>query len=107
MIGTGHGEKRQIAAMIGFLLPKADPASADAADALAIAITHAIIGKARALVGGRCGGDALRLSANFLQPAKSLFLWGGDRGGGIHYRNPLHSCWDSPSSLALPHKGRT
>jgi crossover junction endodeoxyribonuclease RuvC len=39
--GTGHGEKRQIAAMVGFLLPKARFESADEADALAIAICHA------------------------------------------------------------------
>jgi len=39
--GTGHGEKRQIAAMVGFLLPKAKFESADEADALAIAICHA------------------------------------------------------------------
>ena len=41
MTGTGHGEKRQIAAMVGFLLPKAKFDSADEADALAIAICHA------------------------------------------------------------------
>ena len=39
--GTGHGDKRQIAAMVGFLLPKAKFESADEADALAIAICHA------------------------------------------------------------------
>ena len=39
--GTGHGEKRQIAAMVGFLLPRARFESADEADALAIAICHA------------------------------------------------------------------
>ncbi|HWE21568.1 MAG TPA: crossover junction endodeoxyribonuclease RuvC [Hyphomicrobiaceae bacterium] len=39
--GTGHGEKRQIAAMVSFLLPKAKFESADEADALAIAICHA------------------------------------------------------------------
>ncbi len=39
--GAGHAEKRQIAAMIGFLLPKARFESADEADALAIAICHA------------------------------------------------------------------
>ena len=39
--GTGHGEKRQIAAMVGFLLPKASFEGADEADALAIAICHA------------------------------------------------------------------
>ena len=37
--------------MIRMLLPKADPKSADAADALAIAITHAHHRKARALAG--------------------------------------------------------
>ena len=39
--GTGHAEKQQIQAMIGFLLPKATFGCADEADALAIAITHA------------------------------------------------------------------
>jgi len=39
--GTGHGEKRQIAAMIGVLLPRAKVESADEADALAIAVCHA------------------------------------------------------------------
>jgi crossover junction endodeoxyribonuclease RuvC len=39
--GTGHGEKRQVAAMVGYLLPKARFDSADEADALAIAICHA------------------------------------------------------------------
>ena len=51
--GTGHGEKRQIAAMVGFLLPKAKFESADEADALAIAICHAShrqsAGEARAM----------------------------------------------------------
>jgi crossover junction endodeoxyribonuclease RuvC len=41
IIGVGHGEKGQIRMMIGVLLPKADPRTHDAADALAIAITHA------------------------------------------------------------------
>jgi crossover junction endodeoxyribonuclease RuvC len=41
IVGAGHGEKAQIRMMISVLLPKADPQSADAADALAIAITHA------------------------------------------------------------------
>jgi crossover junction endodeoxyribonuclease RuvC len=39
--GTGHADKAQIRAMIGYLLPKAAPQTEDAADALAIAITHA------------------------------------------------------------------
>lgn len=41
VIGTGHGDKGQIAKMISVLLPTADVGSEDAADALAIAITHA------------------------------------------------------------------
>jgi crossover junction endodeoxyribonuclease RuvC len=39
--GTGHGEKCQIVAMVGFLLPQARVASVDEADALAVAICHA------------------------------------------------------------------
>jgi len=41
VVGGGHAEKAQIRMMIGVLLPKADPQSEDAADALAIAICHA------------------------------------------------------------------
>ena len=41
VVGAGHGEKAQIRMMIGVLLPKAEPQSEDAADALAIAICHA------------------------------------------------------------------
>jgi crossover junction endodeoxyribonuclease RuvC len=41
IVGAGHGDKDQIRMMIGVLLPKADPATHDAADALAIAICHA------------------------------------------------------------------
>jgi crossover junction endodeoxyribonuclease RuvC len=41
IVGSGHADKVQIRMMIGVLLPKADPQSHDAADALAIAITHA------------------------------------------------------------------
>jgi len=41
IVGAGHAEKAQIRLMIGVLLPKADPPSHDAADALAIAVTHA------------------------------------------------------------------
>src|SRR5215469_8079698 len=41
VVGAGHADKGQILMMLKILLPKAEPASADAADALAIAITHA------------------------------------------------------------------
>jgi len=41
VVGSGHADKAQIRAMLGVLLPRATPDSDDAADALAIAITHA------------------------------------------------------------------
>ena len=41
IIGVGHGDKAQIRMMLRVLLPQAAPRSHDAADALAIAITHA------------------------------------------------------------------
>jgi crossover junction endodeoxyribonuclease RuvC len=39
--GSGHAEKAQIALMVRTLLPGSDAAGADAADALAVALTHA------------------------------------------------------------------
>ena len=41
VVGAGHGDKGQIRAMVKCLLPRASFDSADEADALAIAITHA------------------------------------------------------------------
>jgi crossover junction endodeoxyribonuclease RuvC len=41
LVGTGAADKRQVHAMVQRLLPTADIAGADAADALAVAITHA------------------------------------------------------------------
>lgn len=41
VVGVGHAEKAQIAAMIRVLLPLSDARTPDAADALAVAITHA------------------------------------------------------------------
>ena len=41
VVGSGHAEKAQVAAMVKIMLPQADVSSADAADALAIAICHA------------------------------------------------------------------
>ncbi len=40
VVGSGHADKRQIAMMVGRLLPGVE-ATADAADALAVAICHA------------------------------------------------------------------
>ena len=53
VVGAGHADKRQIQAMVRVLLPRADPASDDAADALAVAITHAHHRRTRSLVGSR------------------------------------------------------
>ena len=41
VVGAGRAEKGQVRMMIGVLLPKAQPQTEDAADALAVAITHA------------------------------------------------------------------
>ncbi len=41
VVGTGNAEKAQVHAMVGRLLPGVAIAGADAADALAVAITHA------------------------------------------------------------------
>ncbi|UAK26679.1 crossover junction endodeoxyribonuclease RuvC [Sphingomonas nostoxanthinifaciens] len=41
VVGTGAADKAQVHAMVGRLLPGARIAGADAADALAVAITHA------------------------------------------------------------------
>ena len=41
VVGAGHADKQQVQAMVKILLPQASPATADAADALAIAICHA------------------------------------------------------------------
>ena len=50
VVGTGSADKAQIHAMVARLLPGVKIAGADAADALAVAITHAHhIARARAL----------------------------------------------------------
>jgi crossover junction endodeoxyribonuclease RuvC len=41
VVGVGHAEKNQVAMMVKMLLPTADAKTADAADALAVAICHA------------------------------------------------------------------
>lgn len=50
VVGVGHADKKQVQMMIRVLLPKAETASADAADALAVAICHAQHRGMRALV---------------------------------------------------------
>ncbi len=41
VVGVGHAAKHQVQAMVRHLLPGVEPESADAADALAVAICHA------------------------------------------------------------------
>ncbi len=50
VVGTGHADKTQVAAMVKVLLPKSNATTEDAADALAIAITHAQHRSSRALI---------------------------------------------------------
>ncbi|KAA5605146.1 crossover junction endodeoxyribonuclease RuvC [Roseospira marina] len=53
VVGRGHAEKAQVELMVRTLLPGADPARADAADALAVAICHAHLrASQRALLAG-------------------------------------------------------
>ena len=49
VVGAGHADKNQIAFMVRRLLPAAGEVSADAADALAVAITHAQLRRMRGL----------------------------------------------------------
>jgi crossover junction endodeoxyribonuclease RuvC len=48
IVGAGHAEKAQVAMMVKMLLPACQIGSPDAADALAVAITHAQHRQARA-----------------------------------------------------------
>jgi crossover junction endodeoxyribonuclease RuvC len=49
VVGAGHADKSQIAFMVKRLLPAAGDVKADAADALAVAITHANLRRMKAL----------------------------------------------------------
>ncbi len=53
LVGSGRAEKEQVAFMVQRLLPAAGPVVADAADALAVALTHAAHGAFAARVGGK------------------------------------------------------
>lgn len=53
VVGAGHADKSQIAFMVKRLLPSAGDVKADAADALAVAITHAQMRKRALLTGLR------------------------------------------------------
>jgi len=55
VVGAGHADKQQVQHMVKMLLPKADFDSADAADALAIAICHAHHASTRKKLGAARG----------------------------------------------------
>jgi crossover junction endodeoxyribonuclease RuvC len=58
IVGAGHSDKVQIRMMIGVLLPKGDPKTEDAADALAIAVCHAHHRGAAAVLRRVAGGSS-------------------------------------------------
>ena len=45
VVGVGHAEKRQVEEMVRLQLPRAEIAGSDSADALAVALTHAFVGR--------------------------------------------------------------
>jgi crossover junction endodeoxyribonuclease RuvC len=51
VVGRGHADKQQVQHMVGMLLNVREPLQADAADALAIAITHAHLRASEARTG--------------------------------------------------------
>jgi crossover junction endodeoxyribonuclease RuvC len=59
VVGTGAADKAQIAFMVRRLLPACGDASADAADALAVALTHATARRFRTLLRPGFGGQEL------------------------------------------------
>lgn len=58
VVGTGHAGKEQIQMMVARLLPSLGALSADAADALAVAICHSHHAQTRATLGGVMAGAA-------------------------------------------------
>ena len=58
VVGVGHATKEQVQMMVGRLLPGVKLESADAADALAVAICHIHHAATRRLVGGKMAGAA-------------------------------------------------
>jgi crossover junction endodeoxyribonuclease RuvC len=113
IVGAGHGDKAQIRMMLGVLLPKAAPKSHDAADALAIAITHAHHRQSAVLraapeetfSNGRCG-HSTRHSAS----APSPRLRGEGRGEGASPQAQTRGEAPSPGAQGRadlsPHAGR-
>jgi crossover junction endodeoxyribonuclease RuvC len=92
VVGAGHADKTQIAFMVKRLLPACGEVKADAADALAVAITHAQLRKRALLVPPPMGE--------------------GDRVA-VEGANPGHRVWGEPppsrreaAPRHLPQRGR-
>lgn len=66
VVGAGHADKKQVQAMIGYLLPTAKFETADEADALAIAICHAHFRRQNVLL-----AKAQKISATKRPPQKA------------------------------------
>jgi len=66
VVGAGHADKAQIAFMVRRLLPAAGDVKADAADALAVAITHAQLRKRAILT--RLAGEGNRVAVEGADP---------------------------------------
>lgn len=56
VVGVGHADKDQVHVMVKMLLPQSDADGADAADALAVAITHAHWSEANSLLNSKLAG---------------------------------------------------
>jgi crossover junction endodeoxyribonuclease RuvC len=56
VVGVGHAEKDQVHVMVKMLLPQSNAEGADAADALAVAITHAHWSEANTLMNSKLAG---------------------------------------------------
>ena len=71
VVGTGSATKEQVQAMMATLLPGAKLASADSADALAVAVCHAHFVQARGAFGSK-SGHAARKTASTTNMAPGL-----------------------------------
>ena len=71
VVGTGSATKEQVQAMMATLLPGAKLASADSADALAVAVCHAHFVQARGAFGSKAG-HAARKTASTTNMAPGL-----------------------------------
>jgi crossover junction endodeoxyribonuclease RuvC len=73
VVGGGHADKTQIAFMVKRLLPASGDAKADAADALAVALTHAQLRKRALLIPPPTGeGDRVAVEGSF-SPHRTRF----------------------------------